>query len=70
MKKIICLFLALGFFTGLFFPGSAFAQNPDYKIQPTDVLNITYFRSLDEAFDRLKDPFFLEHGVNIGINHK
>ena len=47
MKKIICLFLALGFFTGLFFPGSAFAQNPDYKIQPTDVLNITVFQQPD-----------------------
>ena len=47
MKKIICLLLALGFSTGLFFPGSLFAQSPDYKIQPTDVLSITVFQQPD-----------------------
>ena len=47
MRKIFCLLLALGFFTGFFFPGSSFAQSPDYKIQPTDVLSIIVFQQPD-----------------------
>jgi protein involved in polysaccharide export with SLBB domain len=46
-RKIVCLFLALSFFSGLFLPGRLSAQNPDYKIQPTDVLNIAVFQQPD-----------------------
>lgn len=46
-KKIIPVFLALSFFVGLFLAERLFAQSPDYKIQSTDVLNISVYQQSD-----------------------
>lgn len=45
--KIRIFIGALLFLAGFFFFGTLFAQSPDYKIQSTDVLNITVFQQPD-----------------------
>lgn len=46
-KKIGVFIWTLLFLAGFFFFGTLFAQSPDYKIQATDVLNITVFQQPD-----------------------